>query len=301
MSPSSSSPAAYSLSPSSAPCSALSSEGPRRSPSRPCWLRLSLQASFPALLLGLLLVPFALPSSVHAQDLDADMVSAMDFAEEAPSKGWKGSAMLSYLGNTGNTESESLQASIAPIYGTETWEHRFKFGAEVNTEDRETTAERYEAFYEARWPLSEKVYLFGLIGFERDLFSAFERQWREVVGIGRQVVKTERHELDLSLAGGARQSEIADAPAGQEDENEFIVRGFGSWKVTLSPTSTFQQTLVAEYGDLSTSIDSITALNASLTETIGLQLSYTVRHETDVPAMIDDTDTATAVALTYSF
>jgi putative salt-induced outer membrane protein len=56
-----------------------------------------------------------------------------------------------------------------------------------------------------------------------------------------------------------------------------------------------------EAGSENTYFESVTALKARLVGDLALVASYTVKHNTDVPALTEKTDTYTALSLEYAF
>jgi putative salt-induced outer membrane protein len=69
----------------------------------------------------------------------------------------------------------------------------------------------------------------------------------------------------------------------------------------ISETSEFRQDVTAEGGEDNTYVESVTALSAKLMGDLALVASYTVKHNTDVLAPLEETDTYTALSLEYKF
>ena len=72
-----------------------------------------------------------------------------------------------------------------------------------------------------------------------------------------------------------------------------------SWQI--SDTSDFRQELLIEAGDENTYMESVTKLSARLIGNLALVASYTVKHNSDVPPLTEETDTFTAISLEYAF
>mgnify|MGYP001817612450 FL=1 len=73
------------------------------------------------------------------------------------------------------------------------------------------------------------------------------------------------------------------------------------YKWLFSETAEFRQDLTAEGGEENTYIESVTAVSAKLLGDLALVASYTIKHNTDVPALTEKTDTYTALSLEYAF
>ena len=80
-----------------------------------------------------------------------------------------------------------------------------------------------------------------------------------------------------------------------------IARGSIDYNWIFSETAGFDQNIVVESGSDNTYIESISAVRARLVGDLALVLSYTVKHNTDVPVGSEKTDTFTAISLEYAF
>ncbi|SFF36962.1 Protein of unknown function, DUF481 [Fontimonas thermophila] len=80
-----------------------------------------------------------------------------------------------------------------------------------------------------------------------------------------------------------------------------MFRGPAEYGWTLSPTSQFEQSLKIESGAANTSAESASAFKLAIVGNLFATLLYTVKHNTDVPAGTERTDTFSAVNPSYSF
>ena len=119
----------------------------------------------------------------------------------------------------------------------------------------------------------------------------------ETIGYGRRLIKTDRHQLNVEVGVGARQSELQNGLK----EDETILRGGADYTWKVSETAEFRQSLTTEAGSENTYLESKSALSAKVWGDIALVASYTIKHNTDVPALTDKTDTYTALSLEYAF
>lgn len=227
------------------------------------------------------------------------MTVAMPLAaeEDELEEGWSGSATLGYLATSGNTENSNLNSALEVNYVTASWVHTFDARAINATESGTTTAEAYQAGWKSEWQLSDRDFLFGRLRWNKDRFSAYERQFSQTVGYGRRVIDTDAHRLNVEVGAGARQSDRADGAT----EDEIILRGALDYTWVLSETAEFRQDLGVEAGDTNTYIESVTALTAQLIGRLALVASYTIRHNTDVVPATEKTDTFSALSLEYRF
>jgi len=225
-------------------------------------------------------------------------VSAPTWAAEEEEEGpWSGKATLGYLATSGNTENSTLKSGFELGYATGKWTHLATAKAINSSENEVTTAEAYELGWKSEWDLSERDFLFGRLQWRKDRFAGFDTQFSQTVGYGRHLIDTEEHNLSAEVGAGARQSELADGTT----DNETILRGGLNYAWQFSDTAKFTQDLTIEAGGNNTYAESISAISASLIGELALVASYTIKHNTDVLAPLEKTDTYTALSLEYAF
>ena len=208
-----------------------------------------------------------------------------------------GSASLGYLATSGNTESTSANAAFSLIYDVDTWHHEFDLSAVGASTDKQTTAEAYSASYKTKRDFSEQSYVFGVLDWNKDRFSGYERQVSESFGYGRRLLNQERHVLNAEVGAGARQAERR----GGQSQDETILRASTDYRWIINETTEFAQDLIVESGSDNTYVESVSALKARLFGDIALVISYTIKNNSDVPSGSDDTDTFSAISLEYAF
>lgn len=218
-------------------------------------------------------------------------------AEEERTSAWAGTVTLGYLATSGNTENSNLIAGLVIGYTAGQWQHLLEASAISATQADATTAEAYGLGWKSARNLTEHDFVFGRLNWRKDLFSAYDTQFSQSVGYGRRVIDTEVHKLNAEIGVGARQSELIDGSS----ENDTIGRGGLYYTWQLSDTAEFSQDFVAEAGAANTFLKSVSALSAKLMGNLALVASYTVKNNSDVPALIEKTDTYTALSLEYAF
>ena len=218
-------------------------------------------------------------------------------AQEEAESPWTGKATLGYLATSGNTENSTLNTAVEVGFATGEWQHIATAAAISAAENEVTTAEAYALGWKTERNLTDKDFLFGRLQWRKDNFGAFDTQFSQTVGYGRRLIKTDKHLLNVEAGVGARQSETQ---AGLS-ENETIFRGGAYYKWLFSETAEFRQDLTAEAGSENTYIESVSAVSAKLLGNLALVASFTIKHNTDVPALTEETDTFTALSLEYLF
>ena len=219
---------------------------------------------------------------------------AQDAEETSP---WAGTASLGYLATSGNTENSTLNTAVEVSYTSGKWVHAARAFALNASENKITSAEAYEFGWKSERKLTDHDFLFGRVQWRKDLFGAYATQFSQTVGYGRRLIKTDVHQLNAEVGVGARQSELQDTT----EENETVFTGGIYYKWQLSKTAQFRQELKADSGSENTYSESVTALSAKLLGDLALVVSYTIKHNSDVPALTEKTDRYTALSLEYAF
>jgi putative salt-induced outer membrane protein len=212
-------------------------------------------------------------------------------------EGLLGSVSLGYLGNTGNTRTSSLNAQLALGYVTGPWRHAGILKAARSASDGVKDGESYRATGQSDYTFAEHTYAFGAIDSNYDRFGSYQRRTSATVGLGRRLIESDAHTLDLQLGVGVRRSQRP----GEDAEQEGIVAGVGKYGWKISEGATFTERVVVEKGHTNTYTESVSSLTANLQGSLALSVSYTVQHNSSVPSDRLKTDTATAISLLYAF
>lgn len=226
--------------------------------------------------------------------LSAVAIAQEETEEESP---WSGAASLGYLSTSGNTETTSYNMKLGVGYEKDKWNHNFSAAANGADESEETTAEAYQAGWKTEYNFSEHNFVFGTVDWRKDRFSGVDQQISEAIGYGRRLIHTEKHQLSVGLGVGHRQADLADGTS----ESGAIGRGSIDYNWVFSETAGFDQNIVVESGSDNTYIESVSAVRARLVGDLAVVLSYTVKHNTDVPVGSEKTDTFSAVSIEYAF
>ena len=208
-----------------------------------------------------------------------------------------GKAAVGYLATSGNTDSTNANASFELLYERENWSHEFVMSAISASNSGATTAEAYSFTYEARRDLGNSSYLFTMLDWERDEFSAFDHQLSEAAGYGRRLIATDRHALNAEVGAGLRQAETR---LGLK-EDEGILRAALDYVWSVNDNTEFSQDLTLDKGSSNTRIQTLSELRARLFGNVALVLSYRIKSNSEVTPGIAKTDRFTAISLEYAF
>lgn len=208
-----------------------------------------------------------------------------------------GSAEFGYLSRSGNTDSSDLNAKFGIAHSYTTWTQSFSASAELAEENDSTTTQRYQLGVKSEYRLSDQDYLFATVDYQSDKFGSYKRRWSEALGYGRRLINQEVQTLDAELGAGARQSTLSNGLK----QNEVIARVGLNYLYKFATGADFTNNLLVEAGEENTYLENQAAVAMPLFEKLSLKTSYTVRHNTDVPAGTQKTDTLTSVNLSYKF
>jgi len=216
---------------------------------------------------------------------------------------WKSSVELGFIRTTGNTETQTLTAKADAVYEVEKWRHTGHaegYGSQAKNQSTgvdETQAERYELSGKTDYKFSELDYAYGIVKLKKDLFSGFEYEHVLSAGYGRKLVKQDDMELDVEIGPGERFFKVD----GGQAQEESLLRLSAKYWWQITATSKFTQSLSSEIGEEITSNESITGVQASISESLALKFTYTLRNKSKVPPGNKHTDTEVAMTLVYNF
>ena len=227
---------------------------------------------------------------------------------EATPEGWSGTVAAGYVAIDGNSESTNANFKGTVQYDQDRWHHSALATAIGSSDDEETSSEAYKAQLKTKYDLSKIIYAFGLAEYNKDRFSSYDHQIFEAAGLGWRVFRTETQEFNLEAGIGASQQKLAqpDPPAppltsDERDVSEVVGRFGAEYHWHISENAVFSETVSSTVGSDNTYIESLTELKAGIIGDIALVLAYLVKHNTDIVAGAEKTDSQTSISLEYKF
>jgi putative salt-induced outer membrane protein len=227
------------------------------------------------------------------------LIPSLVYADPMPSNptAWTASAELGASMATGNSQNTNVNAKLKIKYHHEPWTNRLRLETLQASENGSSTANRTLADFESHYSLNERNYVFGSTRASRDTFSGYNYQMNAAGGLGHRFWLSDRGSFTLELGPGFRRSQ---QQAG-ETHNNLIARTNGDFVYRFSELGKFEQELTVLAGRNNTELESVTSLSASMTKKLAMKLSYTILHNSQVPANKKRTDTFTSVNLVYQF
>lgn len=210
---------------------------------------------------------------------------------------WSGRGELGAFAATGNSENTGITASLGLTREGIKWRHKLSGRADFQSTNGVTTREQFLAAYEPNLKLSTRLFAYALAQYERDRFQGFSARYSFSGGLGYDVIDEERMTLSVKAGPAYRQTDFVN---GISDSS---LAGLGSldfdWQIADFIGVTQDASAFVQSGN-STFI-SDTGLQAGLSDSIKVRLSYTVEHDTDPPVGAVKTDTLSRITLIYDF
>ncbi|HKK14574.1 MAG TPA: DUF481 domain-containing protein [Gammaproteobacteria bacterium] len=221
------------------------------------------------------------------------------FAGAAAAGTLSGNVDLGYTASSGNTKTSNLDAKFGLGYVVGPWTHKLKLGVISASKDNQSTAERYTASGKTEYDFTEHNYVFGQGQYIKDRFAGVRQNLTLTAGYGRRVINSPVQSLDAEIGAGFRRTQ-EQAPS-LRWRSDAIAQLGADYKYKLSDTGRFEQQLSIQSGHVNTFTESVTSLKLAVMGNLSAKLSYTVDHNSTVPAGLSKTDTYTSVALSYQF
>jgi len=212
---------------------------------------------------------------------------------------WNGTGEFGFVSTSGNSETETLNLKLELIKNTDKWRFRFAGAALTSSNDGSTDAERYTTEFQGDRKFSEKSYMLAAYRYDADKFGAYNPQQTVTIGYGRQLMKSDTHELKGEIGAGYRRLEATST--GITDSNA-IVRFLldDAWAITSS--TNWVNRLLIESGSDNTFTQFNTGLAVSMNTHFALKFGFEIRNNTDIPpGVLDKTDMTTTMNLVYNF
>jgi len=223
---------------------------------------------------------------------------------------WTGKAELGFLSSSGNTDATSANTKFDLTREGTRWKNNFFVGALYGENAEFSTAERYEARYQADYKITPRASWFSAIRGEQDRFSGFAYQATVSTGASYKFIDGATTKLDASLGAGLRRSksetlvktdagEVIDRIEGEADD-EPVVTFSSNYENAFTSTTKLTNKLLAESGSDNTAVQNDIAVQVSMTDSLALAVGYAIRYNSNPPPLAENTDRTVTVNLVYN-
>jgi putative salt-induced outer membrane protein len=238
------------------------------------------------------------------------IIASALFAASAAQAQWTGKAELGVMVSSGNSEATSANTKLDLAHETDKWKHTIYAGALYGANASFTTAERYEARYQADYKINDRLSWFGALRGEKDSFSGFVYQATVSTGAAYKFIDTPTTKFSGSLGAGYRTlqeevliktdaGEVIDRIEGESESDPVITLG-SLYEHNFNESTKITNKLLAESGSDNTAVQDDISLQVSMTDTLALAVGFGVRYNTDPPPLSETTDFLTTINLVYN-
>jgi len=225
-------------------------------------------------------------------------ISLTVFSSAAVYSDWSGEGDVGYNSVSGNSESESLAVGIDGSYSDGNWVHTGELDIYQASQDGVDSAESFAVELQTDYTFSGTAYAYVAARYLDDEFSGYKTQTAVSAGLGKTFLEDGDNLFKAQIGAGYRESEPSD---GSEDEKESIFTAEVDYNRQLTDNTVFSSNWQVEAGEENTYAEAGIALRVAMSDALGLKLSYTAKHNTDVPDGTEKTDKYTTVSLNYKF
>lgn len=214
---------------------------------------------------------------------------------------WSGSVQLGYTGTGGNSEDNNVSAKFSLLHKIAKWTNSYKLSALYSNSYSDVTAERYSNNFEWLYSFRPKVFAFVNNNSFYDKFNPYESSITTAIGIGRRLINNTTVTLDIQGGPGYRYAEVANTNKIESDPVGYLSSVL-NWNI--SKTASFQETVSSNIGNKNATTQSESALSLDIIGNLGMQVSYTITHNSVIPTGSTKTkkyDYVTDVTLLFSF
>jgi putative salt-induced outer membrane protein len=223
---------------------------------------------------------------------------------------WTGKAELGYLQATGNTESASANTKFDFTHEGARWRNNYYASALYSENAEFSTAERYEARYQADYKMSDRLSWFGAVRGEQDRFSGFAYQASVSTGASYKFIDSASTKLSASFGAGFkkfREEVLVKSDAGEVldripgELGDGIVGTLTSdYEHAFTDTTKITNKLATDYGADNTAVANDVALQVAINASFALAVGFGIRYNSDPPPLAESTDTLTTINLVYN-
>ena len=225
------------------------------------------------------------------------MVLAANAALAQEENGVTTEIQLGALFTSGNTEDQTLNFAGSIGLLQDQWEYVFSLDGLFSSNENDVTGQRFYAVASANYEFTQNSFFLTRLAHEDDRFSGFDSQSDITFNYGRKLLGSIADmELTLNAGVGVRWSRLDDS-----DFVEPIVRLAGDYEWKISDTASFGQQLSVEAGNEANIYRYETSIETRILNNLSLRFSINIKHQTDVPAGREKTDTETAITFVMNF
>ena len=249
--------------------------------------------------------PFTEAEAVRTAELASQRLAVAQIAAQRTK--WSGNGQIGGFQSSGNTDTVGVTTALTLQRLGGDWTHRFRASADYQRANGATSREQYLFSWEPRYQFSPALFVYGLTQFERNRLQGVSSRYAVSGGLGYKVV--DRGGLSLSVKAGPALRQTNFIGGGSDGRIAALIGLDFDWQISDAIKLTQDTNGTAEAGgqavaiidSANTSIDIITGLEASITNSLSARLSYSIEYDSNPPLGAVKTDTLTRFTLIYGF
>jgi putative salt-induced outer membrane protein len=210
---------------------------------------------------------------------------------------WKGQIELGAFRGTGNTSNFGFTGALKLDRKGIDWEHTIQASADYQKDSGAVTREQYGASYQPRYTLSDGVFTYGRLQYEKDELQGYRNRYSVSGGLGYRLINRRDMTLSAEVGPALRRTQYVEEPS--ETRWSALASFNFDWKINGMLKLTQDATSYIE-SDNST-FTSLTGIETGVGKGLKAKLSYSVEHETAPPVGKLKTDTISRFSLVYGF
>jgi putative salt-induced outer membrane protein len=241
---------------------------------------------------------------VSAYNKTQESTRAAKLESQSFLQGWTGQGNVGLSFTSGNTKNTNFYAGIGLTKESLSWRHNISALADLQKNNSIKNREKFGLTLQTSYKFSDRLYAYGLVGWERDPYQGYGRRFTESLGVGYRIISEDNMTWDVEGGPALRQTRlVVSIPPFPliRKENVLAARIASNFTYKFSDQLVFTNATGALINKGSDSLYSRSLLTASLTNHITAGLGFDVAHETKVFLPTKKTDTTTRFTLGYSF
>lgn len=224
---------------------------------------------------------------------------------------WTGSGEVGAVAARGNTDSNSANAKVDIANEIDRWKHSLLFNELYGSSNDIATNNRWEVRWQTDYKLTEPLFWFGGLRYERDHFGAYAYQQSATTGLGYKLIDNDATKLTVQAGVGIKKSRPQTLVKADDDSDRVLYRIWGDdetrgdvvggakFEHALTGNTKILDTLLVEATSDNTFLQNDLALQVSMTDRFALSVGYGIRQNSSPPPDTDRLDTITTLSLVY--
>jgi putative salt-induced outer membrane protein len=210
---------------------------------------------------------------------------------------WTGEGEIGGFFSGGNSDTAGLAAALQLTRETTRWRVKLNASGDWQRSNGVTSAEQFVGSIEPDYKVNDRLFFYGFAQYERDPFQGYDARYVVSGGVGFRPVARKNFRIDLKVGPAWRHTDYFTV----EDTDALTGLGSGNLFWRISPILSFNEAASVLLQSQGSTLTSLTSVDAKLNGSLSARLSYQVRHETNPPAGLKNTDTLSRMTLVYGF